>query len=1115
MKKFLLTLIAVLALIPAALVVTQAQQGPTIEISGVNPTELPIINITAVVLDIRGQPVSGLTAENFRLSGELADRAEIIRVSSVTDQNLPVSVVLAIDVSTSMSGAPIQNAREAARLFVESIGPNDPVAIVVFSNDARVVQDFTSDKDVLLQAIDALPVGGETQLYEGALVAAELAAEAPTPRRAVILLSDGAQYTSTGVASVPRPAAFEETIRRGVPIYTIGLGFGTDRTYLEGIATYSNGQFLESPVPEELPALYEALALRLRTQYEIILRALDLPPDGTVYDFELEVETDEGTAQSEPAQVRVPVPVPVIRITPIEAVVEAPVEVVAEITADDDLTTVEFLLDDVVVSTETQEPYSFLIDPLVLAPGLHTLGVSATDVDGDTGTASLEFEVAALPSTVTISTEIPSQPLNQPLEVTLSISGQTPATAASYALDSDPLTPLDTQSPTFTIDPLNLAPGDHTLTIVVTNEGGATTTVERTFSVADLPPTFEVRGLENNQVLESSAEVLVDIRTSQTPVTDLTFALNGEIVDNAGRAPGALILEAFNLPPGPSTLDVTVTNEGGQSSTQSIGFTVAALPPQVTVTGLAAGETIEEDVTLSLVVESQTPVSIVNYHLDGLIIQPDDPFTLPLEVLALRPGAHILNIAVTNEGGQTFSLDIAFMVSEGPSLTATALAPTSTPTITPTFTPSHTPTTDLTATVVIEQATADAAASATAILEATTVAEAQATSAQQLLGTQSAQAASVRATLNARSTETQQARDDEPGTVTDEPVTEVMATDVVDTTATAESQALEAAQGTATQEAINAQATTDAIQVATEQQATVDAEALAVLEATANAQATEIMELEMATATSDVLTATADAFTAMLNVTASATAATAQAQAEVSAQGTADAQATADALSTTMAESTSAAQAVVDAQATRDAEANATISAEGTLNAQATDSAANAQATENAQATVTADAQATLTADAQATANAQATENAQATVMADAQATLTADAQATANAQATENAKATEHAQATADSVVPTATATETETVEPTVTEEEESTAVAQLQSSPTPTPAPAEATPTPTVTATLIPAQAEAPAQGDNLLPILLVIGGAILLLVLVFLLLSRARRSDNRTRR
>ncbi|NOG48398.1 MAG: VWA domain-containing protein [Chloroflexi bacterium] len=80
--------------------------------------------------------------------------------------------------------------------------------------------------------------GGQTALYDAAVDGIELAAQAPFPRRTMILLSDGAEY---GGASVnPREAGPDLSPVRGVPVYTIGLGFGTDRSYLEALAESSS-----------------------------------------------------------------------------------------------------------------------------------------------------------------------------------------------------------------------------------------------------------------------------------------------------------------------------------------------------------------------------------------------------------------------------------------------------------------------------------------------------------------------------------------------------------------------------------------------------------------------------------------------------------------------------------------------------------------------------------------------------------------------------------------------------------------------------------------------------------------------------------------------------------
>src|SRR5688572_14166455 len=112
MKKLLFLLIALFLAIPTWWVL--AQEGPTIEITGANANDLPIITINTSVVDSSNRPILGLTAANFTLGGELADLATISGVENITDDSLAFAVVLVIDTSTSMSGTPLQQAKEAA-----------------------------------------------------------------------------------------------------------------------------------------------------------------------------------------------------------------------------------------------------------------------------------------------------------------------------------------------------------------------------------------------------------------------------------------------------------------------------------------------------------------------------------------------------------------------------------------------------------------------------------------------------------------------------------------------------------------------------------------------------------------------------------------------------------------------------------------------------------------------------------------------------------------------------------------------------------------------------------------------------------------------------------------
>ncbi|HRL13365.1 MAG TPA: VWA domain-containing protein, partial [Aggregatilineales bacterium] len=171
---FALTLVLAVLIVPAA--IGQDAAAPRIEITGVNATGLPAVTVTANVTDTLGQPVAGLGIDDFALSGALADVGRVVKVESLTDDNLHFSSVLVIDTSSSMAGTPIERAREAAIAYVNALRDDDPVAVITFSNDAVTLRDFTTDKADLVAAISALRFGGETALYDAAVAGVELAA---------------------------------------------------------------------------------------------------------------------------------------------------------------------------------------------------------------------------------------------------------------------------------------------------------------------------------------------------------------------------------------------------------------------------------------------------------------------------------------------------------------------------------------------------------------------------------------------------------------------------------------------------------------------------------------------------------------------------------------------------------------------------------------------------------------------------------------------------------------------------------------------------------------------------------------------------------------------------
>lgn len=810
-KPTLAVFVLITALMAVGLLTAQDMPTPRAEITGVDPSSPPTTVVSVNVYDSLGQPVSGLTEADFTLIGDLASRAQIINVDSISSDNLPFSVVLLVDVSSSMADLPIRLARQAARAFVDTIRPIDSVALMTFGNDIRIVQDYTSDKDALYAAIDSLQAFGQTALYQGAFDAVALASNAPNTRRAVIILSDGAEFG--GISNVGRDAARASALARGVPVYTIGIGFGIDRSYLQELASATNARFYESPDLSELTEIYTNLARLLSSQYIVTLNTASLPLDGTVYPLALRVQTPEGEVVTPAGTLRMPIPAPIVDLGG-SYLISEPTTITPQIRADDPIISVRFGLADLEAVTvfetvDTSAPFAIEIDPEAFPPGGYTLFAAAQDADGDIGRHEVPLDIAALPSRIAIDPAPASLgAISTPTTFTLTITGQTPPVAVRYRVGS--VESLLEAPYTFTIDPMTLVPGAAELSIDVANQGGVVSSQAFPLRIADLPPRVTVEGIEPGQLV--SQERLIRVTAvSQTPASVAFIGIGDRALEQRGEF---YALDPRDWRPGAQTLRVRVVNASNQAVVD-IPFIVDALPPIIFVDGIAPGDVLTANQLVTLTFDSQTPVTRVAVLVDGIDLAQlvREPFIFGINVLDYAPGEHTLRIIADNAGGRSSTLDIPFSISPAPAATATSASIRATAT-------------SLQATIYVQQTAV--AVSATA-QQATAVA-AQATAQQ---ATAFAQATSVQATQFAQATSAQATQFVQQTAVAAE-ATAQQATVFAQSTA---QQATQFAQATAAQATVFAQSTAVAAQ-ATAQQATAFAQATS-SQATADAVRTQ------------------------------------------------------------------------------------------------------------------------------------------------------------------------------------------------------------------------------------------------------------------------------------
>nr|MCR5514690.1 VWA domain-containing protein [Bacilli bacterium] len=144
----------------------------------------------------------GKTLQNF---GELNLSNEDTDALSLFSDMLPVqiegssekAVVLNIDVSGSMYGQSMDQAKAGAKACVDILGDKDLLGVVSFSDDAKVVAPLSSAKrnsDSIKAAIDRMDVEGGTEMNTGLKKSFDMLSNSGFEYKYVITLSDGEPF---------------------------------------------------------------------------------------------------------------------------------------------------------------------------------------------------------------------------------------------------------------------------------------------------------------------------------------------------------------------------------------------------------------------------------------------------------------------------------------------------------------------------------------------------------------------------------------------------------------------------------------------------------------------------------------------------------------------------------------------------------------------------------------------------------------------------------------------------------------------------------------------------------------------------------------------------------
>src|SRR5690606_13974643 len=117
------------------------------------------------------------------------------QIDAVTMRDVPVTLMLVLDVSESVKGEPLEQLRAAIGSAGDALSPDDRLSLLTFSNHLEMTASPASDPGLVRSVAEAVEAGGATALYDATLAA--LVSRQGIDGRAVLLLfSDGADTAS-------------------------------------------------------------------------------------------------------------------------------------------------------------------------------------------------------------------------------------------------------------------------------------------------------------------------------------------------------------------------------------------------------------------------------------------------------------------------------------------------------------------------------------------------------------------------------------------------------------------------------------------------------------------------------------------------------------------------------------------------------------------------------------------------------------------------------------------------------------------------------------------------------------------------------------------------------
>ena len=256
----------------------------------VSPIEEGKVLVTAT--DAAGNPLRGLTPEDFRISTKAGRKAEIVSVEPLeTNKDVSLDIILVADNSASMEQRKaVEPLLTALDEVFKLVRPIDRVHLIVFDDRETLrvgsrdlyVRTFRSSspvelKNFLTQAFRRR-LTNKTVLYEAMLAGVDIARRMPADAtKFLVVFTDGQDINSAFKSDIVRQAAAG---LKNFEAYAVDYMPGDELDpFLQSFAAGSGGRIWKANAAIDLVPIFQAVSSKMLYRYVVTYR---FPPAGSL-----------------------------------------------------------------------------------------------------------------------------------------------------------------------------------------------------------------------------------------------------------------------------------------------------------------------------------------------------------------------------------------------------------------------------------------------------------------------------------------------------------------------------------------------------------------------------------------------------------------------------------------------------------------------------------------------------------------------------------------------------------------------------------------------------------------------------------------------------------------